>query len=197
MVLRQESQKISELWVESRHRVRKWDGGREGRKWRGASGWNELWLINVYTVLVASYFDSHLCFSLLAHLQRISCHYLKYTRLFSSQGLAVGFNCAWHGQLLFSRQISVCHFESKTFLDYLSAHPTFYNSILIFMVHTHLHPHNHWHYSHLTYEAWEDEKSKYFPQGHTTSSWQKQDLNSDPLFHGPLPPTSLLVPGVA
>lgn len=134
MGLRQESQKISELWVESRHRVRKWDGGREGRKWRGASGWNELWLINVYTVLVASYFDSHLCFSLLAHLQRISCHYLKYTRLFSSQGLAVGFNCAWHGQLLFSRQISVCHFESKTFLDYLSAHPTFYNSILIFIL---------------------------------------------------------------
>ena len=59
------------------------------------------------------------------------------------------------------------------------------------MVHPHLQPHYHWPYSHLTYEAQEPEKSKYFAQGHTTSPWQKQDLNSDPPFRGPLPPHHL------
>ena len=70
----------------------------------------------------------------LAHLQGVSCHYLKYARLFSSQGLCSRCNCAWHGQRLFSIQVSVCRFHSKPFLDYLSAHSTFYNVILILIL---------------------------------------------------------------
>lgn len=131
MGLRQESWKFSELCIQCRHRVRKWDDGREGRRWRGASGWNELWLINVYIVLVVSYFDSHLCFSLWPTSRAFLVITWNMPGSFHHRVFAVGFNCAWHGQLLFSIQVSVCNFHSKPCLDYLSAHSTFYNTILI------------------------------------------------------------------
>lgn len=70
----------------------------------------------------------------LARLQGVSCHYLKYARLFSSQGLCSRRNCAWHGQRLFSIQVSVCKFHSKPFLDYLSTHSTFYIILLILIL---------------------------------------------------------------
>ena len=69
-------------------KVGQWEGGEKGRE---ASGWNELWLINVYNVPVITYFENHLCFSVLAHLHSIPCHYLKYARLFPSQGLCTRF----------------------------------------------------------------------------------------------------------
>lgn len=71
--------------------------------------------------------------------------------------------------LHFSRDVSrvrltITHHIPGAILKQSSLNFYHFNSILILMVHTHLHPHYHWHYSHLTYEAWEDEKSKYFPK---------------------------------
>lgn len=99
----------------------------------------------------------------------------------------------------FSRAVSRfrVHNHPPYFQHYTKAEfPNFYhfNSVFILMVHPHLQPHYHWLYSHLTYEAQEAEKSKYFAQGHTTSPWQKQDLSSDPPLRGPLPPHQLAGP---
>lgn len=133
MGLRQESRKISELCIQCRHGVRRWDDGRKGRRWRGASGWNELWLINVYIVLVVSYFDSRLCFSLWPTSRAFLVITWNMPGSFHHRVSVVGVTVPGMANDS-SIQVSVCRFHSKPFIDYLSAHSTFYNVILILIL---------------------------------------------------------------